>query len=288
MLYRAFRRSAKWKLDVAKAAIGSRGVLRRRLGLAKPAFLEIDGSCPICGPKAHFVAEGPWLRDYFFCIRCGSIPRERALMAVLETHRPNWHSLTIHESSPGYRGVSRLLKRRAADYSCSYFDETRPLGAALPELGARNENIEAMTFQDDSFDIFITQDVFEHLFDPVSAIREISRVLKPAGIYFMTVPLVNRHQPSCRRAERLGDQIAHLKTPEYHGDPISSAGSLVVTDWGFDICEQLSAASGMSAKIVEVDDLARGIRAEFNEVIVMQKCSTDAPSISPETFNHLI
>jgi SAM-dependent methyltransferase len=272
----ALRRWVAWRLNVAKAAAGPHGVLRRRLGFAKPALLEVDGTCPICGPRAHFVAEDPWLRDHFLCVRCASIPRERALMAAIEMYRPNWRDLAIHESSPGFRGVSPLLRRRAAKYSCSYFDETRPLGTALPELCAQNQNIEAMTFPDNSFDVFITQDVFEHLFDPSSAIREISRVLKPNGILFMTVPLVNRHQPSCRRAERHGDQIIHLKEAEYHGDPISPEGALVVTDWGFDIGQQLADASGMSVKIVDLDDLRRGIRAQFNEVIVAENHRADS------------
>jgi ribosomal protein S14 len=267
----ALRRWAGWQLRVAKAAAGPHGALRRHLGGRRQVFLETDGICPICDRRAHFVAEDPWLRDHFRCVRCHSIPRERALMAAIQMFRPNWRELAIHESSPGFRGVSPMLKRRAPGYSSSYFDEGRPLGTILPGLDARNENVEAMTFPEGSFDVFITQDVFEHLFDPESAIREISRVLRPHGIFLMTVPLVNRDQPSCRRAERRGDQIIHLKDAQYHGDPISPKGALVVTDWGFDICAQLSAASGMRAEIVALDDLKRGIRAEFNEVIVMEK-----------------
>ena len=271
----ALRRWAGWQLRVAKAAAGPHGALRRHLGGRRQTFLEVDGFCPICDRRARFVAEDPWLRDHFRCIRCASIPRERALMAAIRTFRPNWRELTIHESSPGYRGVSPMLRRRAPGYSLSYFAETKPLGTIIPGLGARNENIEAMTFPADSFDVFITQDVFEHLFDPESAIREISRVLRPHGILLMTVPLVNREQPSCRRAERRSDQIIHLKEPQYHGDPISPKGALVVTDWGFDICAQLSAASGMRAEILAIDDLERGIRAELNEVIVMEKPPRD-------------
>src|SRR5260221_14685021 len=107
------RRWADWKLQVAKAAIGPHGVVRRRLGVEEPAFLKVDGTCPTCGPAAHFVSEHSWLRDHFLCTRCGSIPRDRALMATIRSLRPNWHQLTIHESSPGFRGVSPLLKRRA-------------------------------------------------------------------------------------------------------------------------------------------------------------------------------
>jgi SAM-dependent methyltransferase len=241
------------------------------LSVADKFLLEVHGTCPICGPGAHFVADNAWLRDHFLCTRCGSIPRERALMAAIQMFRPEWRSLTIHESSPAFRGPSLLFKQQAPGYSHSYFDETRPLGTILPEIGGRNENIEAMTFAEHSFDMFITQDVFEHIFDPTQAIREISRVLRPSGIYIMTVPLVNRHASSCRRAERRGNEIVHLKEEQYHGNPISAKGALVTMDWGFDICFRLSEESGMRAAIIHIDDLERGIRAEFNEVIVMEK-----------------
>jgi len=234
-------------------------------------FLEVRGSCPTCGPAAHFVAHDAWLRDHFICTRCGSIPRERALMAAIEMYRPEWRGLTIHEASPAQRGVSPLLRVQAPGYSCSYFDETRPLGISLPEFGAQNENLESMTFADGSFDMFITQDVFEHVFDPVLAIREIARVLKPGGIYLMTVPLVNRGAPSARRAARQGGEVVHLQEPQYHRNPATGESWLVTMDWGFDICFELSEASEMRAAMVVIDDVERGIRAEYNEVIVMEK-----------------
>jgi SAM-dependent methyltransferase len=250
--------------------------------MADKFLFEVRGTCPICGPGAHFVSDDAWLRDRFLCTRCGSIPRERALMAAIQMFRPEWRSLMIHESSPGFRGASLLLKEQAPGYSYSYFDETRPLGTVLPEIGGRNENIEAMTFSDHSFDMFITQDVFEHIFDPAQAIREISRVLRQGGIYIMTVPLVNRHEASCPRAERRGNEIVHLKEEQYHGNPISTKGALVTMDWGFDICFRLSEESGMRAAIIYIDDLERGIRAEFNEVIVMEK---PAPTELPTDFD---
>src|SRR6202035_4355669 len=67
------------------------------------------------------------------------------------------------------------------------------------------------------------------------------------------------------------NEIVHLKEEQYHGNPISAKGALVTMDWGFDICFRLSEESGMRAAIIYIDDLERGIRAEFNEVIVMEK-----------------
>ena len=46
------------------------------------------------------------IRTEVLCANCGSLPRERALMYVIENFCPNWRELTIHESSPAPRGAS--------------------------------------------------------------------------------------------------------------------------------------------------------------------------------------
>lgn len=52
---------------------------------------------------------------------------------------------------------------------------------------------------------------------------------------------------------------------------MSERGSLVTMDWGFDICEHVQRSSGLTTTIERVDDLGKGIRAEYIEVLVMKK-----------------
>ncbi len=42
--------------------------------------------------------------------------------------------------------------------------------------GHRNENIEKLTFNDDTFDYFVCMDVLEHIFDPEAAVKEMFQV----------------------------------------------------------------------------------------------------------------
>ena len=144
-------------------------------------YLETDGVCPICQRGVRFRAENEWLRDSFLCDGCGSIPRERAFFSVIEMLYPNWRDLHIHETSPAMRAASLKLKTECQSYSYSYNNAQMTPGSIHQEEGYRCEDIEKLTFDDKTFDLFLSQDVFEHIFHPDRAIKEIERVLEAEG-----------------------------------------------------------------------------------------------------------
>jgi SAM-dependent methyltransferase len=147
-----------------------------------------------------------------------------------------------------------------------------PVGRIDSGRKFRNENLERQTFDDASFDLVITQDVFEHVFRPDLAIAEIARTLRPGGAHICTVPIILKNAPSKRRAsfDDRGGIIHHLE-PVYHANPISELGSLVTVDWGYDILSYLSQHSGLDTAMVIIDDLDRGIRAEYIDVLIGRK-----------------
>jgi ubiquinone/menaquinone biosynthesis C-methylase UbiE len=49
-------------------------------------------------------------------------------------------------------------------------------------------NIEKLPYEDDFFDLAITLDVLEHVFDPLFFIREVYRVIKPGGELILSTP----------------------------------------------------------------------------------------------------
>ncbi len=236
-------------------------------------ILRNSGYCPTCTREVIFIANDPWLRDHYFCSNCGSIPRERALMQVIDSYFPNWRELVIHESSPGGRGASARLARECKIFIQSHFFPKAKIGSVMN--GFRCENLEELSFEDESIDLHITQDVFEHIFHPSRAFREIARTLRAGGAHIFTVPLVNKQRPSNLRA-CIGDdgEIVHLETPQYHLNPISQHGSLVTVDWGFDICRHIFDSSGLFTHVIYMDDLSKGIRAEYIEVLITFKPNT--------------
>ena len=228
------------------------------------------GWCPTWGKKTVFIKYGEYLREFFICGRCRSIPRYRAMMAVLEDHFPNWRDLSIHESSPGGQASNKISRECKKYLPTHYYPDVPP---GVDKDGFRCENLEEQTFETDSFDLVITQDVFEHIWDTRKAFKEIARTLKPGGCHVFTVPW-RYWQPTLLRAKKEGDKVIHLVDyPEYHGNPIDTSGSLVVTDWGWDLCDVIYESSGMTTTVVRINDIKLGIpkAAEFIEVFISRK-----------------
>ncbi len=234
-----------------------------------PPVFQTSGHCPTCDSDVDFVARNPWFRDHFVCTCCGSIPRERALMVAIDSYFPKWREAVIHESSPGQRGASLRLSKECSQYIPSqYFPDHAP-GVLVGKM--RCENLESLSFSDESIDLHITQDVLEHVFHPSRVFREIARTLKPGGMHIWTVPLVNKGQPSRLRARIEGNDILYLEPEQYHGNPVGDGRALVTVDWGFDICRHIFESSGLFTQLVHIDDLSKGIRAQYIEVLVTVK-----------------
>jgi SAM-dependent methyltransferase len=233
-------------------------------------YWEQKGYCPCCDQEVIFKAQNSWLRDYFECSNCYSIPRERALMVTIEKYYPNWRDLKIHECSPGNRGASVKMRKSCLAYTETQFLPDHPKGYVV--AGIRNEDLENQTFQDATFDLVITQDVMEHIYNPARAFSEIARTLKKGGAHIFTVPLINHHQPSEVWAVKGKDGApVFLKEPEWHGNPIDQKGSPVTMHWGFDIVAFIQQHSRLQTTIEYLDNPEMGIRAEFIEVLVSRK-----------------
>lgn len=243
------------------------------MGLGSPSLAGVlrrgvhPGTCPICEKGTIFIKFGDWLRDDLRCFRCLSIPRHRAIIHVLTTHFPRWRAYKIHESSPHGASSDKLAKECRGYLPTHYYTDALP---GTVTRGIRCEDLENQTFPDNTFDLVITQDVLEHVFDPAKAIAEIARTIKPGGAHVFTVPWYS-WKTTARRAEKKNGEIRHMKDPEYHGNPIDPDGSLVVTEWGGDLCEIIFEISGMTTTAIDGMNPQLGIEGEFREVFISRK-----------------
>lgn len=233
-----------------------------------PVFSN-EGHCPFCERTVRFNAWGPNLRDSYVCSRCGTVPRERALMVAIERFFPTWRDLRIHESSPGTRGASKKMLEQCRHYTATQYHPSVPEGSMHPKDGWRCENLERQTFEDGTFDLVVTQDVLEHVFDPVAVFREVARTLRPGGAHIATTPMVRGRLPTIICAERRPDgEVVHHQKPEYHQNPVDGDGSLVTVWWGYDLARRIDDTAPMSTMIWSERDPSHGIDGPLNEVIV--------------------
>ncbi len=151
--------------------------------------------------------------------------------------------------------------------SSHYWEEVAP-GAS--KNGTRCEDLEALTFENNSFDIVVTQDVFEHVLRAERGFSEIARVLRPGGAHIFTVPIYP-HEKTLLRAKPSDNGIYHIESPDYHGNPVDPNGSLVVREWGKDIVDFIETHSGLATTIHSGKDLKHGIDGEFLDVLVSRK-----------------
>ncbi|MFM7641222.1 MAG: class I SAM-dependent methyltransferase [Cyanobium sp.] len=182
--------------------------------------------------------------------------------------------MTIHETSPS----NNFIGSQASSYSCSqYFPDIKP-GAIGPN-GIRCENMEMLSFDDDTYDIFVSQDVLEHVFHPAQAVKETLRILRPGGIHVFTAPMFASVEKSIQCAELLpSGEINYLMPPDYHQNPVGDGKSLVTWLYGLDFPSLLSQWSKASVAVYKTRDRSLGIDSEIDEVFVMQKPPRKEPS----------
>jgi SAM-dependent methyltransferase len=224
------------------------------------------GYCHCCRSETEFHANNPWLRDHYVCKKCNSIPRQRHLQMILDRNFPGWEEMLMHESSPS----TWMIGQYAKNYSTSQYMPNVEPGSV--SHGVLCQNLEQLTFENETFDIFITQDVMEHVFNPEKVVSEVMRVLKPGGSYIFTAPKHKGLLETTQRARMHDDgTVEHLMPEVYHGNPIGDGRALVTWDYGYDFEELLSRWSGTSVQVFPTLDRSKGIDALYNEVFVIKK-----------------
>jgi SAM-dependent methyltransferase len=118
--------------------------------------------------------------------------------------------------------------------------------------------------------LVVTQDVFEHVFQPDRAFSEVARILRPGGSHLFTVPL-SRGTNTFTRAEMTPAGLRHLAPPDYHGNPIHAEGPLVVTEWDDDLVDFIWRHSRLETDVYDIHDRRLGLDGQYLDVFVSRK-----------------
>lgn len=230
------------------------------------------GHCPVCKKNIEFKTKSNWHRDDLRCPNCDSLPRERGLAHVINLVLSGQMKGTVHESSPSEREIDRYIESLADKYIPSHFYPSTPRGTYNGIY--RSEDIQNMTFLDESIDFHVTLDVMEHVFFPDLVFREVARTLKKDGAYIFSVPTYKNLVDSVQLAklnDKTGEIIHLTDEPEYHGNPISEEGALVTFHYGYDFPELIHKWSGLNTTSFRFVEKYIGVIGEFTEIYICRR-----------------
>ena len=224
-------------------------ILRLTLRGNVPSFRI--GRCPFCRITG-FVKYG----DNEFairCLRCGSNAVTLAIGSVLFREAPCLAGQHVYEIS-SRSALVRCLQKHAGRVTFSQYFEDVPLGRFRD--GVQCQDVQRLTFPDDSFDICTSSEVFEHVADDAKGFQELRRVLKPGGLLLFTVPLSGKSR-TLERARLTEHGIEHFVEPAYHDDPIlGPRTALAFRDYGLDILDRLTLAGFSQCRLVRAKDVS--------------------------------
>ena len=232
--------------------------VRRISGLRNrfyPRFARVPGICACCGRLRFFENDLLYggsdtpvcqinFRERMVCPVCKLNNRMRSTFQVIlrEMNRYPQGDLLIYEAVTSFYALLEEKCRKAKwnIVGTEYFGDSYEGGTLVN--GIRHEDAAALSFADNSFDIIVSNEVFEHIPDVFPAMTEMYRVLRPGGRVIFTVPIDPHLEKSLQRAKIENGEIVHLLEPEIHGNPVDANGSLAFWTLGWDILDQMKKA----------------------------------------------
>lgn len=211
------------------------------------------GYCVACGEKVHlqlnyhFEYNGkPIWRESSACPKCGCNSRMRYMIDRVLRQGKGKKVYLYEQVTSTYRALEKMLP----DLTGSEYLGNNIEGGTMID-GIMHQDAMQLSFAEESFDVMVSNDVFEHVADYHKAFTEAWRCLKPGGKLIFSVPICTIRTDTVTRAgmDAQGN-VEYFMEPTYHENPISKEGSLVFHDFSFDLVEHLKKAGFQDAYFV--------------------------------------
>jgi SAM-dependent methyltransferase len=195
-----------------------------------------------CGISDEGAVHPAWT-ETAVCEKCGLNSRMRALVDFLKNKICKLNDKRVYaaeQTTQAFKVFKRLFKDVLGSEYLGPDYKSGQKGMINRHFLVRHEDLSCLSFSEAAFDLVITQDVFEHLADYRKAFSEIARVLALDGELVFTIPFFYDQEETLVRAGIKEDgSIEHYYPGEYHGNPVSSEGSLCFQNFGWDILSVL-------------------------------------------------
>ena len=236
---------------------------RRESAHSRPAAADFDKDgytdfCTVCGHTGYLRREERSIRETYRCGGCGASLRYREQARLILDHfsredsrhladlvnEAEFQNLKIYE--PGLIGPFRKLFNKLPGYCNSFFWEDVQPGEFREDVQC--QDLMNLTYGDNSFDLVLSSDIFEHVRKPFAGFQEVNRVLKPGGFHIFSIPS-QRPMPyrTVYRVDTSGPEDVFILPRHYHGAPMGGK-SLVYTDFGEDMVK-IMAGDGIDLKM---------------------------------------
>lgn len=209
--------------------------------------------CPCCGHNKFMQVDILWreLTDEWDLSPSETkyINRQQAL--TCQSCFSNLRSMNLAAaimSCYGYLGNFSQFVEKYHELSVLEVNEAGSLAKYLERMDGRiltsypDVDLMKTQYKDSSFDLVIHSDTLEHVSDPVKALSESLRILRPGGYTCFTIPIV---------VGRLSKKRSNEKQ-SYHGSPGDNE-YLVYTEYGSDMWTQLFEAGFMECRLFTID-----------------------------------
>jgi SAM-dependent methyltransferase len=204
------------------------------------------GRCNICGKYTIFlnITDKYSARETMNCIFCRSSSRRRHVALIILKQSNNFRIKTLklfgkNTNFDIYNTDDNIYAKyfkNKSNYVSSIYSDDYKIGTEIKN-NFFCQNIENLTFSNESFDIVITEDVLEHIRNYRKAFEEIYRVLKNGGVHIFTIPFMFDRE-TIIRIDSSTDEDINILPPEYHGD--EKRGKIIAyRTFGYDLYKLL-------------------------------------------------
>lgn len=176
-------------------------------------------NCPFCVKKRIFLSMG----KEPYKTRCLTCKGTLISLSVIKTIVTNSINLD-HTYELSFHGVLfDFLKKNSKKFT---FSEYFPTNKSRYVNGIRNEDVQRLTFNSESFDLITTTEVFEHVPNYLKGFKEVYRALKKDSFFCFTVPIFRSSKQICKLHQ--DGSLLWLGPEEFHGSRLTGDNSVPV------------------------------------------------------------
>ena len=201
------------------------------------------GYCDVCEKEVDFSVDYIWTdgsmpawRETVFCPYCNCNSRMRFMIQRISDQYSGTDA-KVYICEQVTRTYNELKKKLPNIVGSEYLGDTYKSGDIIDEI--MHQDVMNLSFADESFDCIASLDVYEHIADFRKAFMEAYRCLKSKGKLLFSIPLFKDKDEIVLRTKIKDGKLEYLLPKVYHGNPLSEDGSLVFTDFGWDILDVL-------------------------------------------------